>query len=77
MKVTRYIYFCLLAILLSGCGNNKNDRENMGLSGNVKQIIELQFIAEMKFGKPEKGDLYREDGCDRSICSTTRVILKR
>ena len=64
MKVTRYIYFCLLAILLSGCGNNKNDRENMGLSGNVKQIIELQFIAQMKFGKPEKGDLYREDGWD-------------
>lgn len=37
----------------------------MRLSGKVKQIIELQYIAEMKFGKPEKGDLYREDGWDQ------------
>ncbi|MBP5455630.1 MAG: hypothetical protein J6Y37_03960 [Paludibacteraceae bacterium] len=63
----RHFKLCLMAFLLLLCGcKNKpaNDWESMGLNGKVKQIIEQQFLTEIRFGKVEKGDLYRSEGWD-------------
>lgn len=59
------LFALILPLALCGCkGKPTSDWENMGLSGKVKQIIEQQYLPEVRFGKVEKGDLYRTDGWD-------------
>lgn len=60
------ILICLpLIIALCGCsGNRTSDWEKLHLKGKIKQLYEQQFLAVDRFGKPEKGDLYRESGWD-------------
>jgi len=59
------VFSILLLISLPGCtAKNKSDLQNMSLQGKVKQIVELQYLAVEKFGKTEKGDLFREEGWD-------------
>ena len=62
------VFSLLLFISLLGCtAKKKTDLQNMSLQGKVKQMIETQYIAVEKFGKVEKGDLYRRDGWDMTI----------
>ena len=64
------ILFFTLPLLLCGCGGEKKkttDLEKLSIQGKVKQILELQYLAKEKFGKVEKGDLYREEGWDKVI----------
>ncbi len=59
------ITLAFFLLFLSGCAaKKKTDLQNLSLHGKVKQMIELQYLAVEKFGKAEKGDLYREDGWD-------------
>jgi hypothetical protein len=68
MRIKVIILLSTLLVLLSGCtGKKKNDWDNLFLKGKVKQIIELQYLAVEKFGKIEKGDLYRQSDWDKII----------
>ena len=59
------IFSIILLIILSGCSaKKKTDLQNLSLQGKVKQVIELQYLAVERFGKPEKGNLYRAEGWD-------------
>ena len=59
------VFSILLLISLTGCATKKKtDLQNLALQGNVKQMIELQYLAVEKFGKVEKGDPYRTEGWD-------------
>ena len=54
-----------LILLLSACtSKKKTDLQSLSLQGKVKQIIELQYRAVERFGKVEKGALYREEEWD-------------
>ena len=72
MNYRKYVggtFSLLLFISLLGCTTEKKtDLRNLSLQGKVKQMIETQYIAVEKFGKIEKGDLYREsNGWDMTI----------
>jgi YD repeat-containing protein len=59
------VFSIFLLISLPGCtAKKKTDLQNLSLQGKVKQMIELQYYAEERFGKIEKGDAYRQDGWD-------------
>ncbi len=59
------VFSILLLIALLGCtAKKKTDLQEMSVQGQVKQIIELQYLTVEKFGKVEKGDLYRQEGWD-------------
>jgi len=64
-NVIKYGRFFFLLLSMSACVSKKqNDWQKLLLQGNVKQIVELQYHAQERFGKAEKGDLYREEGWD-------------
>jgi hypothetical protein len=65
MKMKGIVLLSLVVLLGSCSGKKKNDWNNLFLKGKVKQIIELQYEAVEKFGKVEKGDLYRQSGWDK------------